>query len=138
MSAYRLKLQHLRYPLRLGETLLGRSVYCSIVLVGPQVSRQHAAIRVNRDGVQIEDLGSRNGTWVNRKRLSEVMALVPGDKIDVGGHQLEIELQNRDERQQPESQAITGEYTTPAELDDGSDDLTEPGYVPGEPPARRR
>ncbi len=138
MSSYRLKLQHMRYPLRLGETLLGRSPYCSIVLSGAQVSRQHAAIRVNRDGVQVEDLGSRNGTWVNRQRLSEVCALVPGDTIDVGGHLMEIELETRDDRPQRESLAITGDYPVPAELDDGSDDLTQPGYIPDEHPAPRR
>lgn len=138
MSSYRLKLQHMRYPLRLGETLLGRSPYCSIVLSGPQVSRQHAAIRVTRDGVQVEDLGSRNGTWVNRRRLSETCALVPGDTIDVGGHLMEIELETRDDRSQRESLAITGEYTVPADSDAGSDDLTQPGYIPGEHPAPKR
>lgn len=138
MSSYRLKLQHMRYPLRLGETLLGRSPYCSIVLSGPQVSRQHAAIRVTRDGVQVEDLGSRNGTWVNRRRLSETCALVPGDTIDVGGHLMEIELETRDDRPQRESLAITGEYAAPADSDGGSDDLTQPGYIPGEHPAPKR
>lgn len=137
MSSYRLKLQQLRYPLRAGETLLGRSPYCSIVLTGPQVSRQHAAIRVNRDGVQIEDLGSRNGTWVNRRRLSEVLALLPGDQIQVGEHLLEIELETRDDRPERESQAITGEYPAPSDIDDGSDELTEPGYVPGDEPEPR-
>jgi pSer/pThr/pTyr-binding forkhead associated (FHA) protein len=128
----------MRYPLRSGETLLGRSPYCSIVLSGPQVSRQHAAIRVTRDGVQVEDLGSRNGTWVNRRRLSETCALVPGDTIDVGGHLMEIELESRDERVQRESLAITGEYAAPADADDGADDLTQPGYIPGQDPAPRR
>jgi hypothetical protein len=68
---------------------------------------------------------------VNRQRLSEVLALVPGDKIDVGGHVIEIELETRDDRPR-ESLAITGEYAVPAELDDGSDDLTQPGYIPDE------
>jgi pSer/pThr/pTyr-binding forkhead associated (FHA) protein len=138
MSSYRLKLQQLRYPLRAGETLLGRSPYCSIVLTGPQVSRQHAAIRVTRDGVQIEDLGSRNGTWVNRRRLSEVLALIPGDKIQLGEHLLEIELETRDDRLVRDSLAITGEYAVQAELDDGFEELTQPGYAPGEDQDPRR
>ena len=84
-------------------------------------------------------LASLGGGWETVSEATDPdVDAAAGRLIDVGGHQLEIELQNRDERQQPESQAITGEYTTPAELDDGSDDLTEPGYVPGEPPARRR
>jgi len=141
MSSYRLKLQHMRYPLRSGETLLGRSPYCSIVLGGAQVSRQHAAIRVTREGVQIEDLGSRNGTFVNEKRLAGLTSLSPGDVIDVGGHSMELELETRDDRPGRESLAITGEYPAAARLEDaagGADELTEPGYVPDVHQAPRR
>jgi hypothetical protein len=74
---------------------------------------------------------------VNRRRLSEVLALLPGDKIQVGEHLLEIEIETRDDRPERESQAITGEYAAPSDIDDGSDELTEPGYVPGDEPAPR-
>src|SRR5690606_41240410 len=50
MSTYWLKLHDMRFPLRLGETLLGRSPYCSIVLNDNLVSRQHAVVHVTRDG----------------------------------------------------------------------------------------
>ncbi len=47
---------------------LGRSKDCSITLRDTTISRTHAAIEINRDGtLDIQDLGSANGTWVKRK-----------------------------------------------------------------------
>src|SRR5690606_11364194 len=80
MSTYWLKLHDMRFPLRLGETLLGRSPYCSIVLNDNLVSRQHAVVHVTRDGLYIEDLGSRNGTRVNRALVTGQHPLYPGDR----------------------------------------------------------
>jgi pSer/pThr/pTyr-binding forkhead associated (FHA) protein len=131
MSSHWLRFQDMRFPLRLGETLLGRSPYCSIVVNDGLVSRQHAAIRVTRDGMQIEDLGSRNGTFVNHRRISGTHVLSPGDRIDIGGHPMEIELEFRDDRPHRETLAVTGEYQPPPpDLDDTLDTLTEPGPIP--------
>jgi pSer/pThr/pTyr-binding forkhead associated (FHA) protein len=132
MSSHWLRFQDMRFPLRLGETLLGRSPYCSIVVNDGLVSRQHAAIRVTRDGMQIEDLGSRNGTFVNRRRISGTHVLSPGDRIDIGGHPMEIELESREDRPHRETLAVTGEYQPPPppDLDDTLDTLTEPGPMP--------
>jgi pSer/pThr/pTyr-binding forkhead associated (FHA) protein len=131
MSSHWLRFQDMRFPLRLGETLLGRSPYCSIVVNDGLVSRQHAAIRVTRDGMQIEDLGSRNGTFVNHRRISGTHVLSPGDRIDIGGHPMEIELDSREDRPYRETLAVTGEYQPPpADLDDTLDTLTEPGQLP--------
>lgn len=129
MSSYWLKLQDMRFPLRLGETLLGRSPYCSIVLNDGLVSRQHAAIRVTREGMQIEDLGSRNGTFVNQRRISGTQSLAAGDRIDIGGNPMEIELDAREDRPHPETLAVTGEYQAPEQFDDTLDTLTDPGRV---------
>jgi len=132
MSAYWLKFQDMRFPLRLGETLLGRSPYCTIVVNDGLVSRQHAAIRVHRDGMQIEDLGSRNGTFVNQRRISGVQTLAPGDRIEIGGHPMEIEVDVRDDRPHRETLAVTGEYQpspSPSDLDDTLDTLTEPNRI---------
>lgn len=133
MSSFWLKLRDMRFPLRLGETLLGRSPYCSIVLNDGLVSRQHAAIRVTRDSVLVEDLGSRNGTWVNQKRISGPHVLSPGDRIDIGGHALEVELDQREDRPYRDTLAVTGERTP---LDE--DTLTQPGRIPGYQETLRR
>jgi pSer/pThr/pTyr-binding forkhead associated (FHA) protein len=131
MSSHWLRFQDMRFPLRLGETLLGRSPYCSIVVNDGLVSRQHAAIRVTRDGMQIEDLGSRNGTFVNHRRISGTHVLSPGDRIDIGGHPMEIELDSREERPHRETLAVTGEYQPPpSDLDDTLDTLTETDKIP--------
>jgi predicted component of type VI protein secretion system len=55
-----------------------------IVLQDPEVSRRHAAIRVQGDGVSIEDLGSTNGTFVNDERIEGTRPLRDGDTVRFG------------------------------------------------------
>ena len=92
MSTFLLKMSDMRFPLRLGETLLGRSPYCSIVLSDARCSREHAAIRVTAAGPTIQDLGSRNGTRVNGELLTGVKQLAPGDRIEIGSQRIELEI----------------------------------------------
>lgn len=92
MSTFLLKLGDMRFPLRLGETLLGRSPYCSIVLSDARCSREHAALRLTAAGPTIQDLGSRNGTRVNGELLTDVRHLVAGDRIEIGSQLIELEL----------------------------------------------
>jgi pSer/pThr/pTyr-binding forkhead associated (FHA) protein len=66
------------------ETLIGRDESCHIVVNGPLVSRQHARIVLEGVELTIEDLGSANGTFVNRARIHGRMPLRPGDSIFVG------------------------------------------------------
>lgn len=65
---------------------LGRGDDNHIVVADQATSRRHALIQKNKDGTYwIDDLGSSNGTWVNRTRVSECVALEVGDEIFVGG-----------------------------------------------------
>src|SRR5512140_444707 len=65
---------------------IGRSPDATIMLEDPEVSRLHARLsRTDAGQFQIEDLGSRNGTYVNGARVQE-QALLFGDKIRVGLH----------------------------------------------------
>ncbi len=80
-----LRLDTQRYPLRQGETTVGRSPYCSVQLMSLQASREHAAISVSGDVAVIADLGSRNGTFVNERRITGPTRIVPGDKVSIGG-----------------------------------------------------
>jgi pSer/pThr/pTyr-binding forkhead associated (FHA) protein len=92
MSAFVLRLRDIRLPLRLGETLVGRSPYCSIVLMDPLISREHAAFRVTHQGLTVQDLGSRNGTVVNGHAIPGLRSLRAGDSVELGGERFEIEL----------------------------------------------
>lgn len=77
-------------PLHHGENGIGRDPHDAVVLHGTDVSRHHARLTVNSDGVLLEDLGSKNGTYVGRRRVSAAVAVVPGDEILVGTTRLRL------------------------------------------------
>ncbi len=58
-----------RHALRPGKNLVGRGRRAEARIDRPDLSRRHAAIRVAADGVSVRDLGSRNHTWVDGRRL---------------------------------------------------------------------
>ncbi len=76
----------------LGPELVVGRVDADVTIEDPLLSRRHALIRSARGEVQIEDLGSRNGTWVNGERITGVMRIEPGDVIEVGDTSLEVEF----------------------------------------------
>src|SRR5712691_13200728 len=75
------------------EVTIGR-VSSDITIDDPMVSRRHAALRPVNEGLEIEDLGSRNGTWVNGARVRGRYALTDGDVIAIGSAQLAVELES--------------------------------------------
>lgn len=79
-----------RFPLREGETTIGRSPYCSIVVPSATASREHAAVVVQGQAVELVDLGSRNGTLVNRATVREPCTLNVGDIIQIGGAEMTL------------------------------------------------
>ena len=70
--------------------VLGRQA-ADLVIEDPQVSRRHASVRPAGDALEVEDLGSRNGTWVNGARVGGVTRLAPGDQVRLGDTVLEVE-----------------------------------------------
>ena len=70
-----------------GETTVGRSPDCGIFLDDVTVSRRHAVLRERDNGFFIEDQGSLNGTFVNRKRV-ESAQLDDGDELQIGKYRL--------------------------------------------------
>jgi pSer/pThr/pTyr-binding forkhead associated (FHA) protein len=70
--------------------LLGRQAG-DLVLDDPQVSRRHASVRPAGDALEVEDHGSRNGTWVNGARVGGVTRLAPGDQVRLGDTVFEVE-----------------------------------------------
>jgi len=67
-----------------GDNLLGRDEDCAIVLDASGISRHHAMIVASNGTLSVEDLGSKNGTWVNGSRLESRTALANGDELRVG------------------------------------------------------
>jgi pSer/pThr/pTyr-binding forkhead associated (FHA) protein len=70
-----------------GETTIGRSPDCGIFLDDVTVSRKHAVLVERDGGFFIEDQGSLNGTFVNRKRV-ESAQLEDGDELQIGKYRL--------------------------------------------------
>jgi len=74
------------FPLDAAEITIGRSPDCGIFLDDVTVSRRHAVLR-RQDGFWIEDQGSLNGTFLNRKRI-ESAQLEDGDEVQVGKYRM--------------------------------------------------
>ncbi len=89
-SPFRLRLSDGEIRLRTGEHVVGRGASCDIVLDDSQVSRQHARLEVTHEQVTLVDLGSINGSFVNRRRLRDHRKLKPGDRIRLGNSILEF------------------------------------------------
>ena len=63
---------------------LFRDTDVSVYLDSSTVSRRHARITITGDRATLEDLGSRNGTFVNEQRIDSVTFLKDGDQIRIG------------------------------------------------------
>lgn len=72
--------------------VLGREA-ADLVIEDPQVSRRHASVRPAGDSLEIEDLGSLNGTWVNGARVTGKVRLALGDQVRVGDSFFEVEVE---------------------------------------------
>jgi DNA-binding winged helix-turn-helix (wHTH) protein len=67
-----------------GENVLGRAENATVRIDAPGVSRRHARIVVQDGQVTIEDLGSKNGTFVGERRLEVAATLNDGDTFRLG------------------------------------------------------
>jgi hypothetical protein len=72
----------LTYPLKIGVNTIGRLLDNDVVIEGPYVSRRHCAIVVHaRNGCELHDIASKNGTFVNGAKLGGPARLANGDEI---------------------------------------------------------
>jgi pSer/pThr/pTyr-binding forkhead associated (FHA) protein len=76
----------------IGELVVGRE-NADLTVNDEEVSRRHLAVRPHEDGVELEDLGSTNGTFVDGARLSAVVVLSSGARVTLGETELEIEVE---------------------------------------------
>lgn len=82
--------QELRFPLFKDRLTIGRTTHNDIQLDKRFVSRRHAVIATDNDQARVIDWGSRNGVYVNKKRVTEKI-LERGDVITIGHTNLRYE-----------------------------------------------
>ena len=84
-----------KFPLEKPVTSIGRSSMNDLPISDKMLSRQHARIVKDDDGgLVVEDLGSRNGTFLNGDRLATPQPLKAGDRITLGGVTLKLESES--------------------------------------------
>lgn len=84
-----------KFPLEKPVTTIGRSSMNDLPISDKMLSRQHARIvKDDNGGLQVEDLGSRNGTFLNGERLAAPQPLKAGDRITLGGVTLKLESES--------------------------------------------
>lgn len=66
-----------------GPWTIGRSEGCRLVIGHSTVSRRHAVLRRTEQGLEVRDLGSTNGTWVNGWRVDRA-TVGPRDRLRIG------------------------------------------------------
>lgn len=76
--------------LRAGENIIGRDPGAAVVIDSADVSRQHARLFVNDDHVIVEDLGSKNGTYIGTERLSRPRVVSNGETVTLGNTAITI------------------------------------------------
>ncbi len=72
------------------EITVGRAAGCQVIVDDTYVSQLHARIFSRDNQFMIEDLGSTNGTYLNRAKVAGPMLLTRGDRVQVGGTVLEV------------------------------------------------
>src|SRR5262245_3240912 len=73
-----------RIPLEPGETIIGRDPGAAVFIDDRSVSRRHARILVTDETATLEDLGSKNGTFLAEKKVESPVPLSDGDQLKIG------------------------------------------------------
>lgn len=79
-----------RFPLSMGENLVGRGPWSHILLEDQSVSRRHCVFERTADGVSAADQDSKNGTYVNGQATQDKVILGHGDLVQVGMYTLRL------------------------------------------------
>jgi len=77
-------------PLRSGENVIGRDPHDAVTIHAPEVSRHHARLIIEGDRVTLEDLGSKNGTFLGTQPVTSRVDVQPGDEILIGTIRLRL------------------------------------------------
>lgn len=129
MTEWRLEHRGTLFPVRGTELTLGRSSYASIVVNNPLASREHAVVRVSGGKLEVVDLGSRNGTFVNGVRVAAPQRLEVGDRITIGADAIDVLLASAEDPKRMRAVTLSGRQ---AALPEGiAGETTEVASGPG-------
>ena len=90
-TLWRLRVGGLPLALLPGENVIGRDPDVAVHIDHSEISRRHARVLINGDGAVVEDLQSRNGTFLNGKRVESPTALHDGDVLSLGPFAVNVE-----------------------------------------------
>ena len=76
--------------LKHGKLLIGRAEECDVRPLGEEVSRRHCAVIEEAGNLTVEDLKSRNGTYVNGVKIAAKVTVADGDIVRVGPLELKV------------------------------------------------
>jgi two-component system response regulator AtoC len=99
------------------DVTFGRSRGATITLDSDKVSRMHARVRRTGDVIEVDDLGSRNGTRVNGDRIEGPRKLVTGDEVSVGPILAVVGVTSGLRRASTIADVLAGESRLAAEVD---------------------
>lgn len=102
--------EQVEVPLKHAKTIIGRHTDCAIRIPDVSVSRQHCELSMADGRVVIRDLGSSNGTYVNRRRISST-ELAPADLINVGKFVFVVRIDGKPEAIDPQDSLEDGMAT---------------------------
>lgn len=77
------------------EIIIGRDPSCNLVINDTTVSSQHARLSYQRNQWWVEDLNSRNGTWLNEESVNRAVVLTNDDRIRCGSVVLQVKPRHR-------------------------------------------
>jgi pSer/pThr/pTyr-binding forkhead associated (FHA) protein len=89
---------------------IGRGETCHLRPNSEQVSREHAEFAIADDGVSVRDLGSRNGTLVNGKAITETYSLKDRDLVQVGPLTFAVSIQGAPAAAKPVAAAVPQKF----------------------------
>jgi DNA-binding winged helix-turn-helix (wHTH) protein len=75
-----------------GESIIGRGRQCAVRIDADSVSRHHARLTITGRDVSIEDLGSKNGTWVGGERIHDAVPLGNGVSFRIGSEIVRVKI----------------------------------------------
>jgi pSer/pThr/pTyr-binding forkhead associated (FHA) protein len=77
------------------EVMLGRERGCDCRLLDKTISARHARLAYHHGQWWVEDLGSKNGTYLNQERISQAVVVTEGDELRCGQVVLQVSIEGR-------------------------------------------